>query len=376
MTELEQIQKEFDSKHSEVEKLCKDSETAKDKHTNELETLKAEHAKVLTDLQREKEQTVLEKENETEQWRRKIKQVEEEIAELRMKLKENKMVLEDDDTCPLPSEAQKREIQKLKTQLEETVLEHKEEIAQMSAKLDRSRKELVVKTDEASRLSHELDDTKAKAKELQTDLARQHTEEIDLLKADFEEKRKNDEQLMEQQLQTKLNQREKASKDRRLNLKKENEELKEQLKQFETRWKEKEHEHKVCIDSMKSTNERKQKGYERQLQEKTDEIESLNDQLNDARTQHGKVDKESERLKQELLEKESELVKVGSARDELSSKLQDLQRKYEQLGVEVKLKKHETAAAEWIQSSGDDVSVLYLHCMPLLSDMCTHNVLL
>ena len=148
--------------------------------------------------------------------------MEEEIAELRMKLKENKMVLEDGDTCPLPSEAQKQEIQKLKTQLEETVLEHKEEIAKMSTELDQSRKELAVKADEASRLSHELDGAKAKAKELQTDLVRQHAEEIDLLKADYEEKRKNDEQLMEQQLQTKLNQREIASKDRRLNLKKEN----------------------------------------------------------------------------------------------------------------------------------------------------------
>ena len=363
--ELEMLQRKFENKQNELKKLNRESEEASNKHSDEMEALKAKHARVLTDLQHEKELhvTIREKEGETELWQRRSKQVEEENAKLHKTLEEKNKVLEGDKdtcTCLLPTELIQQKVKKLTGELEEAQLQ-----------LSESRKELAEKAEEVNRLIHELEDAKAKhAEELQTELKRkdaEHTEEIDHLKADFEEKRKHDGQYIEQQVEKKLNQREKASREGRLEVRKENEGLKKELKQRED-------ELKACIISMRGIKEQR-------IQEKTDEIKSLNEQLIEAKFQQHKVDNELKKLIQELQERESDLAKIISekeaarkAYDNLYSDHKQLQSDYEQLGVMVKLRKHEEASAaataDWIHSSKDGVesvtthvSVLYYCCV-------------
>ena len=366
--ELEMLQRELKNKQAEVEKLSRESNAAKDKHTNEIEALRAEHSRVLTDLQHEKEQTLREKEDETKHWRERSKHKEEEIATLHKELEGKNTVLRDEEeSCLLPTVPIKTELKKMTDELE---------VAKF--KLEESRKELAEKAEEANRLNYDLEEARVK-----------HAEEMGRLKTDFDEKRKQDEQLIEQQVQNKVDKLEKASRDKRIELKTENETLREKLKSSALTLKEKEHKYETCVKSMKSNNERKQKEYENQLQQKADEIKSLNEQLNEARSKQHEVDKESQQLSQELQELESELTKVVSekeaaqrAYDELSSHHKELKSKYEQLGVMVKLRKHEEASpavtADWIHSSEDGVESetvpvsVVCNCCMIYIVTCTH----
>jgi chromosome segregation ATPase len=357
VAELEMLQKELGSMQREVEKLRNEIKAAKDRYTNDMEVIKTEHERVLTELQHKTKETFRKKESEAELWQKKNKQMEKEIAELHKELEEQTKKFEDDkDTCALPEGPIKDEI---KNELEEALV-----------RLEENKGELAMKDKEVDRLARELEVAEVKhTEELRTELEKRdihHADEVGHLKANFEEKQKHDEELVKQEMQKKMDQRELVNKDRRLALKNENEILKEKLKQ-------KDHELKTCVDSVKTISVQR---HERQLKEKTEEIKSLSDQLIEARSQQQKVNNEIKKLQQKLIQRESEIAAARENYDKLFSDHKQLQSDHEQLEVMIKLRKHEEASAaattNWIHSSEDDVESEVSH----VSVLCHHYVII
>ena len=391
--ELESLQTKLKQIESEVQQLTKENKIAKEKY-DEIKSLQAKDTEEVNHNKDEKLQSEHETRNEIENWKRKCQQAKEELEHLQVKLSEQEKEIRE-ETCDLPHNHHMEDKRQLERDLATAKAEHAREITELKAKLEDKQRELIQSVEEANKMHHQLDETSKEHVE-----PKQMYDEVVAMKVDFEEKLKKAQERAEQTVQKKVNTLEKASRERHHKLLEENKQLKanveelkkdvenyaalqkdfeekdeiaknleQQLRTLKSEVKETEQAYKQAITSVKKSNECKQKVYEKQLEQRAAEIESLRDQLQQStkpvlsedqiaeaelvKTLKADV-KENERR---LCERVSEVAELKRTYDELSSDHKELQEKYGQLQVELKLIKHETAASAggWIHSIGEAV---------------------
>ena len=366
-------------------------EKLKVEHDIELKNLKAEHSVESSRLSREKE-------TEIEQWKKISEEAKIEVKQLQEKLEKLDKEREDDKTCALDHHVE--QIKKLNIEIEGVRAQHANEIAELTSNLE-GRNKLVQQTEERNEeLRHQLDEAKKvhseRLQQVQVELEDKHASQIAAMKVNFEEKQKKEDQSIEQRVEKKFSQLEKASRDQFHELKSDNKRLKAeadklrketeeyllttkadlekkdetinelevQLKSLKTP-KEQEHEQERTTALLKSAYEQKQKVHETQLQDKAAEIRSLSDQLDKSRKQMLALEHEKneqlKKLKEDIEEHESrianhtlEMANIRSEFAEQTSAYKKLQERNGQLEVELRMKKHLSAVTAsndgWIHS--------------------------
>ena len=399
--ELESLQEQLKQVECEVQNLT-ENKKAKEKYDEEYKLMQAEHTEEINHVKYENKRSEHETENETEKWKRKCQQAEEELEHLQTKLSEQEKEIRE-ETCELPPNHHTADIKRLQGDLVKAHAKHASEIAELKANLEQKQKELTQNIDETEKLHRQLDEASKDVAELKrehSELEKRFLDDVAVMKVDYEKKLKGEEERAEKKVQKKVDAMETASRERLHKLREENKQLKvdaeelkkdaenyavlqkdlqekyeiannveEQLRTLKNEMEEKEQAHKQAITSMKKTYDSKLKAYEKQLEQRTADIESLRDQLQQSAKPvlsedqiaeselRKKLNADLKDLETRLCKRESEMAELKRTYDVLSSDHKELQEKYGQMRVELELKKHETAASagEWIHSVGETV---------------------
>ena len=378
ISEIKSVQNKLLRMGSEVKQVTDNSETAIKSLLKEIDSLKAIFGNEIGHLQGESLRCQHEKETE--------------IADLKLKLQEA-----EEKATNLEAD-----LGKLDKEKENKHKQHAHEIAELTSNLEGKIKLVQQIEQRNEELRHQLDEAEYR-----------HASEIAATKVNFETKRKKEDESLEQRVEKKLSQLEKASRDKFHELKIDNERLKAetdklkkeaeeyllitkeelekkdetinelevQLKSLKTQ-KEQEHEQERTVALLKSAYEQKQKLHETQLQNKAAEIGSLSDQLDKSRKQMLALEHEKneqvKKLKEDIEEYESrityhtlQMASIQSEFAELTSVYEKLQERYGQLEFEFRLKKYLSAVAAsndgWISSEEVD-----LELGAIVSDVCSY----